>query len=99
MLIFDRKKEKSTNNLPKRANDNVPEELSSRLASRLRIISEHHNRGITPNTMVRSGFDGEPRVVVVAGHQIHQQPTDFNRSPDYDPNDETNSDYYFYKQV
>lgn len=58
--------------------------------------------------MVRNAFKAPHGVIVVAGQQLHQQPTDFHRSPDDADDDdddydyganETNSDYYFYKQV
>lgn len=47
--------------------------------------------------MARSVFKSPRVVVVVAGQQLHQT-TDFHRSQDRAAN-ETNSDYYFYKQV
>jgi len=47
--------------------------------------------------MARSVFKSSCVVVVVAGQQLHQT-TDFHRSQDGAAN-ETNSDYYFYKQV
>jgi len=45
--------------------------------------------------MARSGFRSPRVVVVVAGQQLHQTAEDFHRSQA----NETNSDYYFYKQV
>jgi len=48
--------------------------------------------------MARSVFKSSRVVVVVAGQQLHQT-TDFHRSQDGAPANETNSDYYFYKQV
>lgn len=47
--------------------------------------------------MARSVFKSPRVVVVVAGQQLHQT-TDLYRSQDGAAN-ETNSDYYFYKQV
>jgi len=48
--------------------------------------------------MARSVFRSPRVVVVVAGQQLHQTTEDFHRSQDGAAN-ETNSDYYFYKQV